>query len=172
MGFLVVQFDSNVMRAIRKLISSREGSKRWGVRESVCVRLRKRFWNGESVLLSEWWWWEQSDGEELRLAKEQYAFLEESFKEHNTVNPISQTHTDTRGELAWRILLSHRKGKYDAEFYERIQGCSFHNNIDNYDVDFWWRSEMRVRFPEMATSGYFFFYQKLHFSMVMTSYPG
>lgn len=37
----------------------------------------------------------------LRLSKEQSAFLEESFKEHNTLNPVSQTEREREDKFVF-----------------------------------------------------------------------
>lgn len=43
-----------------------------------------------------------STRKKLRLSKEQSAFLEESFKEHNTLNPVSLIPSTLRFAKIWR----------------------------------------------------------------------
>lgn len=65
----------------------RNGNKLLGKRE--CEGDHVERWGNSSSRASD-----EEDGsarKKLRLTKEQSAFLEESFKEHNTLNPVSQT---------------------------------------------------------------------------------
>lgn len=43
----------------------------------------------------------------LRLSKEQSAFLEESFKEHNTLNPVSQINLNTQFKIYLYLFMSY-----------------------------------------------------------------
>lgn len=59
----------------------------------------------------------------LRLSKEQSAFLEESFKEHNTLNPVS--HTSTVKPLSMSVILL---GPITNKFFV-INTTIFHNFV-------------------------------------------